>query len=68
MKKKIVVLLLSTMMAVSVVGCGDSKNTEDKVSATESVESTENTGVSGYESPSFDIKASDYAIFLFSVR
>lgn len=60
MKKKIVVLLLSTMMAVSVVGCGDSKNTEDKVSATESVESTENTGVSGYESPSFDIKASDY--------
>ena len=60
MKKKIVVLLLSAMMAVSVVGCGSNKNTEDHVSATESVESTENAGTSAYESPSFDIKASDY--------
>lgn len=61
MKKKIVALLLSTMMAVSVAGCGGSNNnTENSASATESVESTESAGVSGYESPSFDIKASDY--------
>lgn len=61
MKKKIVALLLSTMMAVSVAGCGGSNNNaENSASATESVESTESAGVSGYESPSFDIKASDY--------
>lgn len=60
MKKRIVALLLSTMMAFSVIGCGNDKNTEDKGSATESVESTESAGTSVYETPAFDLKASDY--------
>lgn len=60
MKKRIVALLLSTMMAFSVIGCGNDKNTGDKDSTAESVESTESAGTSVYETPAFDLKASDY--------
>ena len=31
MKKKVVALLLSTMMAMTVIGCGDNKDTKEDV-------------------------------------
>ena len=60
MKKRVVALLLSTMMAVTVIGCGDSKNTKEDVSGTETVETTETGETQAYESMAFDLKAADY--------
>lgn len=60
MKKKAVALLLSTMMAVSVIGCGNNKDTKENVSSTEMVETTETAEAPAYESVAFDLNAADY--------
>lgn len=64
MKKKAIALLLSAMMAVVAVGCGDNK--ENTAEGTEVAESTETAGsAAGFEviaaSSAFDLKGSDYA-------
>lgn len=56
MKKRLVALLLSTMMVVSVVGCGSDEG--EKV--TEATETTETTASESCASAAFDLKASDY--------
>lgn len=61
MKKKLVILLLSTMMAVTAVGCGNNKN--EGVNGTETVESTENgteEEVIAASRAFADLKGSDY--------
>ena len=56
MKKKVVVLMLCTMMAVTALGCGGKKNdTAEGTEAAESVngtETAEGTETVEYESPS----------------
>lgn len=56
MKKKLVILMLSAMMAAA--GCGNS-NTNQDVQGTETAEATESTVV-GYASPSYNLNAADY--------
>lgn len=64
MKKKVVVLMLCTMMAVTALGCGGKKNdTAEGTEAAESVngtETAEGTETVEYESPSYDLDPSDY--------
>jgi trigger factor len=66
MKKKIVVLMLCTMMAVTALGCGGKKNNAaEGTEIAESVNGTETTEAEAeaaveYESPAYDLKASDY--------
>lgn len=60
MKKKVVALLLSTMMAMTVIGCGDNKDTKEDVAETEAVETTETGETPAYESRAFDLNAADY--------
>ena len=56
MKKKLVILMLSAMMAAA--GCGNS-NTNQDVQGTETAEATE-SAAGEYESPSYDLNAADY--------
>jgi len=64
MKKKVVVLMLCTMMAVTALGCGGKKNdTAEGTEVAESVngtETAEGTETVEYESPSYDLDPSDY--------
>lgn len=56
MKKKLVTLLLSAMMVVSVVGCGF----EEGEKVAETTEATETAASEACASAAFDLKASDY--------
>ena len=64
MKKKVVVLMLCTMMAVTALGCGGKKiDTAEGTEAAESVngtETAEGTETVEYESTSYDLDPSDY--------
>ena len=64
MKKKVVVVMLCAMMAVTALGCGNKKNNATEgTEAAEAVNSTENaesTSAVEYESLSYDLDPSDY--------
>lgn len=64
MKKKVVVVMLCAMMAVTALGCGNKKNNAiEGTEAAEAVNSTENaesTSAVEYESLSYDLNPSDY--------
>ena len=64
MKKKVVVVMLCAMMAVTALGCGNKKNNATEgTEAAEAVNSTENaesTSAVEYESLSYDLNPSDY--------
>lgn len=59
MKKKLVALLLSAVMVLSVAGCG-SEEGEAVTEATETTETTEAASSEPCASGAFDLKASDY--------
>lgn len=63
MKKKVVALMISAMMAATVIGCGDANN--NAAEGTETVEESTQTGTAeagnvNYESPAFDLNGEDY--------
>lgn len=63
MKKKLVALMLSAMMAATIVGCGNKSNDGENVGTTEeavTTEQTETASAINYESPSFDLNGADY--------
>lgn len=59
MKKKLVALLLSTLMILSVVGCGSDEG-EEITEATETTEAAETVTSEPCASSAFDLKAAEY--------
>ena len=64
MKKKVVVVMLCAMMAVTALGCGNKKNNAiegtEAAEAENSTENAESTSAVEYESLSYDLNPSDY--------
>ena len=65
MQKRIVAIMLATMMAMTVIGCGDDKKNSDvngteSVSGTETVDGTETGEPIVAASAAFDLKGADY--------